>query len=173
MRSLINSLGMGKVMTIIAVGIGLAKHVFAVHRVDAAGRAGLVLPSATRGKLVERIAAPARCPIGIEARARAHHRAQRFVLHVSQRPAVRPELRHCASTGRHARQDAPSTRRQGRGTPACVLCRCPVPWQCSQFCLAVGEALLGGESGRGKGPWSNCFNALRMRIVANLARRKH
>ena len=40
---LINTNGKGKAMTIIAVGIDLAKHVFAVHGVDEAGRAALVL----------------------------------------------------------------------------------------------------------------------------------
>ena len=45
MRSLINSLGKAKAMTIIAVGIDLAKHIFAVHGVDEAGSAALARPS--------------------------------------------------------------------------------------------------------------------------------
>ncbi len=43
-------------MTIIAVGIDLAKHVFAVHGVDESGRAAPVRPPVARDKLVELIA---------------------------------------------------------------------------------------------------------------------
>jgi len=39
-------------MTIVTLGIDLAKNVFAVHGVDAAGRAALVRPSVARGKLL-------------------------------------------------------------------------------------------------------------------------
>ncbi len=55
LRSLINSLGKGKTMIIIAVGIDLAEHVFAVHGVDQAGRAARVRSSVARNKLVELI----------------------------------------------------------------------------------------------------------------------
>jgi hypothetical protein len=40
-------------MTTIAVGIAVAKHVFAVRGVDDTGRAALVRPSAARDKPVE------------------------------------------------------------------------------------------------------------------------
>ena len=43
-------------MAIVTVGIDLAKNVFAVHGVDAAGRPALVRPSVPRGKLAELIA---------------------------------------------------------------------------------------------------------------------
>lgn len=43
-------------MTIIAVGIDLAKHVFAVHGIAEAGKAELVRPSVARDKLHELIA---------------------------------------------------------------------------------------------------------------------
>ena len=80
-RNLINSLGKGKTMTIIAVGIDLAKHVFAVHGVDEAGRAALVRPSVARDKLVELIATLPPCLIGMEACTGAHHWARLFVQH--------------------------------------------------------------------------------------------
>jgi len=68
-------------MTIIAVGIDLAKHVFAVHGVDEAGRAALVRPSVARAKLVELIASLPACLIGMEACTGAHHWARLFMEH--------------------------------------------------------------------------------------------
>jgi hypothetical protein len=43
-------------MTIVTVGIDLAKNVFAVHGVDEAGKPALVRPEVSRGKLLELIA---------------------------------------------------------------------------------------------------------------------
>ena len=68
-------------MTIIAVGIDLAKHVFAVHGVDEAGRAALVRPSVARDKLHELIATLPPCLIGMEACTGAHHWARLFMQH--------------------------------------------------------------------------------------------
>ena len=44
-------------MTIVTVGIDLAKNVFAVHGVDGAGKPVLVRPSVARDKLLKLIAA--------------------------------------------------------------------------------------------------------------------
>lgn len=68
-------------MAIIAVGIDPAKHVFAVHGVDEAGRAALVRPSVARDKLVELIATLPPCLIGMEACTGAHHWARLFIGH--------------------------------------------------------------------------------------------
>jgi hypothetical protein len=46
----------GSLMTIVTVGIDLAKNVFAVHGVDEAGKPALVRPSVARAKLLELIA---------------------------------------------------------------------------------------------------------------------
>jgi transposase len=54
-------------MTIITVGIDLAKNIFAVHGVDATGKPALVRPSVARNKLLELIAALPACLIGMEA----------------------------------------------------------------------------------------------------------
>ena len=43
-------------MAIVTVGIDLAKNVFALHGVDAAGKPALVRPSVARGKLLELVA---------------------------------------------------------------------------------------------------------------------
>jgi transposase len=53
-------------MVIVTLGIDLAKNVFAVHGVDATGRACLVRPRIARGKLLELIASLRPCLIGME-----------------------------------------------------------------------------------------------------------
>ena len=68
-------------MTIVTVGIDLAKNVFAVHGVDATGKATLIRPSVPRAKLGELIAALAPCLIGMEACSGAHHWARLFATY--------------------------------------------------------------------------------------------
>ena len=60
-------------MTIVTVGIDLAKNVFAVHVVDATGKSVLVRPSVSRAKLLELIATLPACLIGMAACSGAHH----------------------------------------------------------------------------------------------------
>ena len=68
-------------MNIVFIGIDLAKNVFALHGVDAAGRAVLVKPSVPRAKLHELIASLPPCTIGMEACSGAHHWARLFIAH--------------------------------------------------------------------------------------------
>jgi transposase len=68
----------GEIMAIVTVGIDLAKNVFAVHCVDEAGKATLVRPEVSRGKLLELIANLPPCFIGMEACSGVHHWAQAF-----------------------------------------------------------------------------------------------
>ena len=65
-------------MTIVTVGIDLAKNVFAVHGGYATGKPVLVRPSVSRGKLLELIATLPPCLIGMEACSGAHHWAREF-----------------------------------------------------------------------------------------------
>ena len=65
-------------MTILTVGIDLAKNVFAVHGVNQAGKPELVKPAVARDKLLELIAALPPCVIGMEACSGAHHWAREF-----------------------------------------------------------------------------------------------
>ena len=65
-------------MAIIAIGIDLAKNVFAVHGVDEAGKAVLVKPSVRRDALLELVAKLPPCVIGMEACWGAHHWARQF-----------------------------------------------------------------------------------------------
>jgi transposase len=50
-------------MAIVTLGIDLAKNVFALHGVDAAGRAALVHPSVPRARLLELVASLPPCLI--------------------------------------------------------------------------------------------------------------
>lgn len=65
-------------MSIITVGIDLAKNVFAVHGVDEHGRAVLVKPRVSREHLAGLIAQLPPCRIGMEACSGAHHWARLF-----------------------------------------------------------------------------------------------
>jgi len=57
----------GEVVTIVTVGIDLAKSVFAVHGIDEGGKPALVRPEVPRGKLLELVAKLPPCLIGMEA----------------------------------------------------------------------------------------------------------
>lgn len=68
-------------MTIVVVGIDLAKNVFAVHGVDERGKPALVRPVVPRAKLHELIAALPPCTLAMEACSGAHHWARLFAQH--------------------------------------------------------------------------------------------
>ena len=65
-------------MSIVTVGIDLAKNVFAVHGVDDNGKPVLVKPKVARDRLAELIAQLPPCVIGMEACSGAHHWARQF-----------------------------------------------------------------------------------------------
>ena len=65
-------------MTIVIVGIDLAKNVFAVHGVDETGKPALVRPEVPRAKLLELVANLPPGLIGVEACSGAHHWAREF-----------------------------------------------------------------------------------------------
>ena len=68
-------------MSIMTIGIDLAKNVFAVHGVDENGKAALVKPKVSREQLPALIAQLPPCLIGMEARTGAHHWARLFRQH--------------------------------------------------------------------------------------------
>ena len=68
-------------MSIVFVGIDLAKNVFAVHAVNDAGKPELVRPNVPRAKLHALIANLPPCTIGMEACSGAHHWARLFQAH--------------------------------------------------------------------------------------------
>src|SRR5258706_2522231 len=63
----------GKSMSIVTIGIDLAKNIFAIHGVDEAGKAVLIKPRVSRAQLVTLIAQLPPCLIRIATRSRAHH----------------------------------------------------------------------------------------------------
>ena len=65
-------------MTIVTLGIDLAKNVFAIHGVNSEGKPELQRPTVRRDKLEELVAALPRCLIGMEACSGAHEWARRF-----------------------------------------------------------------------------------------------
>ena len=68
-------------MSIITVGIDLAKNVFAIHGVDDNGKAALIKPKVSREQLLPLIAQLPPCLIGMEACSGAHHWARQFRQH--------------------------------------------------------------------------------------------
>lgn len=66
-------------MTILVVGIDLAKNVFAVHGVDEAGKPALLKPTVARSKLHELIASLPPCVVAMEACSGAHDWARKFI----------------------------------------------------------------------------------------------
>jgi len=68
-------------MSIIVVGIDLAKNVFAVHGINELGKAELIKPRVARDKLRSLIASLPPCLIGMEACSGAHHWARLFEAH--------------------------------------------------------------------------------------------
>ena len=68
-------------MSILYVGIDLAKNVFALHGVNAAGAGELRQPRVARDKLLASIAALPPCVVAMEACSGAHHWARLFQAH--------------------------------------------------------------------------------------------
>lgn len=68
-------------MSILTVGIDLAKNVFVLHGVNEAGKPELLRPSVPRAKLNALVAGLPPCVIGIEACSGAHYWARQFARH--------------------------------------------------------------------------------------------
>ena len=79
-------------MSIVTVGIDLAKNIFALHGVDAAGTAVLIKPRVSRDQLVTLIAQLPPCLIGMEACSGAHHWARVFQQHGHVVKLMAPQL---------------------------------------------------------------------------------
>jgi transposase len=79
-------------MSILYVGIDLAKNVFAVHGVNEKGVAELRQPKVARGKLGALIASVPPCVIGMEACSGAHHWARLFQAHGHTVRLMAPKL---------------------------------------------------------------------------------
>jgi transposase len=91
-------------MSILYVGIDLAKNVFAVHGVNEAGAAELRHPKVSRSKLHALIASLPPCVIGMEACFSAHHWARLFQAHGHTVRLMAP-VRRALPHERQARQE--------------------------------------------------------------------
>lgn len=79
-------------MSIITVGIDLAKNVFAVHGVNDTGKAELIKPKVPRDQLLDLIAQLPPCLIGMEACSGAHHWARLFRQHGHNVKLIAPKF---------------------------------------------------------------------------------
>lgn len=86
-------------MTIATLGIDLARNVFALHGVDAAGKPVLARPNVTRRQLMELVAGLSPCLIGMEACSGAHHRARAFSAHGGLSTELCNFVSHSAANG--------------------------------------------------------------------------
>lgn len=94
-------------MTVVTVGIDLAKNVFAVHGVNGAGKAILVKPLVRRAKLLELIATLPIYLIGMEACTGAHYWAREFQKMGHTVRIMAPQLvSPYRMGGRHGKNDA-------------------------------------------------------------------
>jgi transposase len=99
-------------MSIITVGIDLAKNVFAVHGVNETGKPELIKPRVARSQLLELFAKLPPCLIGMEACSRAHHWARLFQAHSHTVRLIAPRFGNTLSPLRQTRQE----RRGGRSS---------------------------------------------------------
>ena len=94
-------------MTIITVGIDLAKNVFAVHGVNATGKPELVKPKVPRDQLLPLIANLPPCLIGMEACSGAHHWARQFQQYGHTVRLIAPKfVTPYRMTGKRGKNDA-------------------------------------------------------------------
>lgn len=94
-------------MSIITIGIDLAKNVFAVHGVDDNGKPVLVRPKVSRVELLSLIAQIPPCLIGMEACSGAHHWARLFRQHGHTVKLIAPKfVVPYRMSGRRGKNDA-------------------------------------------------------------------
>ena len=94
-------------MSIITIGIDLAKNVFAVHGVNEDGKAALVKPKVAREHLLALVAQLPPCLIGMEACSGAHHWARLFRQHGHTVKLMAPKfVTPYRMSGRRGKNDA-------------------------------------------------------------------
>ena len=94
-------------MTILTVGIDLAKNVFAVEGRNEKGKVELLRPAVPRAKLLELIASLPPCLIGMEACSGAHYWAREFARFGHTVRLMAPKfVAPYRRTGRRGKNDA-------------------------------------------------------------------
>ena len=109
-------------MSIITIGIDLAKNVFAIHGVNETGKPELVKPKVARDQLLPLIAKLPPCLIGMEACSGAHHWARQFRQHGHTVKLMAPKF--VAPYRKSGKNDGNTPRRSARRwhVPTCVSC---------------------------------------------------
>ncbi len=98
-------------MSIIVIGIDLAKSIFAVHGVNEDGKAELVKPKVNREQLLPLIAQLPPCLIGMEACSGAHHWARLFRQHGHTVKLIAPKfVTPYRMSGKRGKNDAVALR---------------------------------------------------------------
>jgi transposase len=133
-------------MKIIALGIDLAKNVFAVHGIDESGKAVLVRPSVRRDQLLELIATLPPCVIGMEACSGAHHWARAFAALGHTPKLMAPKFvapyRMSGKRGKNDAADAAAILAKPSPGPTCASSRSSQNTSKSSFaCTAPGRGL--------------------------------
>jgi len=94
-------------MSIITIGIDLAKNVFAIHGVNETGKPELVKPKVPRDQLLQLIANLPPCLIGMEACSGAHHWARQFQQYGHTVRLIAPKfVTPYRMTGKRGKNDA-------------------------------------------------------------------
>ena len=144
-------------MSIVYVGIDLAKNVFALHGVNATGVVQLRQPRVTRGKLNEVVAALPPCTISIEACSGAHHWARLFVAHGHTVKLMAPKLvTPYRMSGKRGKNDAADAAAICEAVQRPTMRFVPVKSQEQQSRLMVHRARQGYVAAR-----TACINRIR------------
>jgi hypothetical protein len=133
-------------MSIIVIGIDLAKSIFAVHGVNQNGKAELVKPRVSREQLLPLIAQLPPCLIGMEACSGAHHWARLFRQHGHSVKLIAPKFvtpyRMSGKRGKNDAADAPPSAKPSPGPPCALSPSRKNTSRSSCACIVHGKALL-------------------------------
>lgn len=144
-------------MTIVFVGIGLAKNVFALHGVDEAGKAALVRPVVRRDQLLEAVAKLPPCTIGMEACSGAHHWARQFERFGHSRRLMAPKfVAPYRMSGKRGKNDAADAAAICEAVQRPSMRFVPVKSELAQSRLAIHAVRQGWVEAR-----TACINRLR------------
>jgi transposase len=142
-------------MSIITVGIDLAKNVFAVHGVDDNGKPVLVKPKVAREQTCRTDRPAAAVPIGMEACSGAHHWARQFRQYGHTVKLMAPKFVTPYRMSRQARQERRGGRRRHlRGVTRPHMRFVPVKEEHQQIILCLHRTRNGFVQGGKKVPGS-------------------
>ena len=144
-------------MSIITVGIDLAKNVFAVHGVDDNGQAVLVKPKVSRADLLPLIAQLPPCLIGMEACSGAHHWARQFRQYGHTVKLMAPKfVAPYRMTGKRGKNDAADAAAICEAVTRPAMLFVPVKEEHQQIILCLHRTRQGFVEER-----TACYNRLR------------